>query len=121
MGVVISFSDLPREDVLLAGWAFRQLQQDVLARSSGIPDLTQAFEYAQVINGLFIRDLKPEIAEAVVRTIRTTAEDILSGAAHSGITTQPFGNNETVAAYREGLRRILQSLPADATSKGAIN
>ena len=60
---VISFSDQPNEIWCVAGWAFRQLLDDVLAQHPENREMGAKFEQSKTYGGLVLELLKPEVAE----------------------------------------------------------
>src|SRR5262245_8396525 len=111
MGVVIAFSDDPQQVWLVAGWAFRQVRDDVLSRYPQDSEMAQAFAKGEAINGLLVDKLEPDLAARITRAIRRVVTDILSGAIRSGIHDQPYGDSYTVEQYCEGLRELLRTIP----------
>jgi hypothetical protein len=110
MGGVISFSD-KNEEVwgVVAGWAFRQVLDDVISRYPEDSEMTDAFTKAEAIGDLQIYSLEPELASRVTRAIWQVVTDILSGAIRSGIHDQPYGDAERVEQYRGALQELLET------------
>jgi hypothetical protein len=109
---VISFTeDNPNESWCVAGWAFRQVLDDVISQYPEDQEMTEEFNQSKTHSGLIIYLLEPEFAARVTRTIWQVATDILSGAMRSGIHDQPYGDVMTVEQYRESLRQLREAFP----------
>lgn len=108
---VIGFSDRPEEVWCVAGWAFRQLRDDVLSQYPEDSEMANEFAVAETQGGLSVDFLEPELAARVTNAIRQVATGILSGAIRSGIHDQPYGNTQTVEEYRKGLQQLLEAFP----------
>jgi hypothetical protein len=108
---VIGFSDDPENVWCVAGWAFRQVLEDVLARNPYDQEMAEAFFIAETQSGLHIDLLEPPLAARVTSAIRDVAEGILSKEVHSGIFDKPYSNAETVEQYRKGLQQLLEAFP----------
>jgi hypothetical protein len=113
MGGVISFSD-KNEEVwgVVAGWAFRQVLDDVVSHYPEDSEMTDAFTKAEAIGDLQIYSLEPELAARVARAVWQVVTDILSGAIRSGIHDQPYGDARRVEQYREVLQELLKTFPS---------
>ena len=108
MGVVISFSDRPKEIWLGAGWAFRQIRDDVLSQFPNDHKIAEQFELAELHAGLPVYDLEPELAAKITNAIRQVATDILAGNIQSGILDGREGDpNVLDKEYRKGLQSLL--------------
>ncbi len=111
---VISFSEnKPEETWCVAGWAFRQVLDDVISQHPEDSEMAEKFDQAKDYKGLIVYMLEPEFAARITNAIRQVATGILSGAIRSGIHDQPYGDAETVEQYREGLQELLEAIPAD--------
>ena len=108
---VIGFSDKPEEIWCVAGWAFRQVLDDVISQYPDDSELADEFARSKTYSGLSIDLLEPEFAARVTRAIREVANGILSGAIRSGIHDQPYGDARTVEQYREVLQQLLEAIP----------
>jgi hypothetical protein len=113
---VISFSDKPEEVWGVAGWAFRQILEDVLARFPNDSEMRASFEFPLESSGLCVELLPPELAGRVTNAIRQVAEGILDGTIRSGIADKPYGAADTVGQYHEGLRTLLKAIPSPKAS-----
>jgi hypothetical protein len=109
---VIGFSDKPEEIWCVAGWAFRQVLDDVISQYPDDSEMADAFAQSKTYSGLSVDLLEPKLAARVTTAIRQVATGILSGAIRSGIHDQPYGDAETVEQYREGLQQLLEAIPA---------
>ena len=109
---VIGFSDRPEEIWHIAGWAFRQVLDDVISQYPGDSEMADEFAHSKTYSGLSVDLLEPDLAARVTNAIRHVATGILSGAIKSGIHDQPYGNATTVEQYREGLQQLLEAIPS---------
>lgn len=108
---VIGFSDKPEEVWCVAGWAFRQVLDDVISQYPGDIEMADEFAQSKTYSGLSVDLLEPELAARATNAIRQVATGILSGAIRSGIHDQPYGDAMTVEQYREGLQELLEAIP----------
>jgi hypothetical protein len=108
---VIGFSDKPDEIWSVAGWAFRQVLDDVISQHPGDSDMADEFTRSKTYSGLSVDLLKPELAARVTNAIRQVANGILSGTIRSGIHDQSYGDATRVEQYRQGLRELLEAIP----------
>jgi len=108
---VISFSKQPERYWQAAGWAFRQILDDVSRFYPDDTSLQQEFEQAKCYDSLSVYALTQVMADRVVGGIRQVAEGILAGTIESGICSQPYGDLDTQNQYKTGLRELLLSLP----------
>jgi hypothetical protein len=113
MGGIISFSNKTEEIWgVVAGWAYRQVLDDVISHYHEDSEMTDAFTKAEAIGDLQIYSLEPELAARVTKAIWQVVTDILSGAIRSGIHDQPYGDARRVEQYREVLQELLDTVPA---------
>lgn len=103
---IISFSDQPREIWCVAGWAFRQLLDDVISQHPDDEEMAAKLEASKTYGGLVLYLLKPEMAEKIATSIRKVAEGILSG-----LINQTYGDTVTIGQYRSPLKELLDALP----------
>jgi hypothetical protein len=108
---VIGFSDKPEEIWCVAGWAFRQVLDDIISQHPEDSEMADAFFLSETQSGLHIDLLKPELAARVTNAIKQVATGILSGAIRSGIHDQPYGDTTTVEQYQSALRLLLETIP----------
>lgn len=108
---VINFSKEPVRYWQVAGWAFRQVLDDVAQLEPDDTELQKTFEVAKLYDALSVYSLSDEMADRVIGGLRRVAEGVLSGSVESGISAQPYGNPETLIDYRSGLRDLLSVLP----------
>jgi len=118
---VISFSDQPQEIWCVAGWAFRQLLDDVLFQYPDDQEMAAKFEESKAHGGLVLYLLKPEIAEKLATAIRKVAEGILSGTISSGLINQTYGDAVTIEQYRSALKALLEALSLRGRSTVSSN
>lgn len=109
---VISFSKDPKNVWCVAGWAFRQILDDVIAQFPADSELLAKLEQSREIKGLIVERLSPEFAVRVTNSIKDVAEGILKGTIRSGIHDKPYGDQETVRQYFEALRELLEAIPS---------
>ena len=105
---VISFSDTAETTWCVAGWAFRQILEDVLAQNQNDHEMTDAFEGAIRVSGLILHLLERSLADRIIASIRDVGAGILSGRIQSKIAEQPYGDEETVRQYHKGLKELLE-------------
>ena len=117
---VISFSEQPNEIWCVAGWAFRQLLDDVISQYPENEEMAAKFEESKTYGGLVLYLLKPEMAENFATAIRKVAEGILSGTISSGLINQTYGDAVTIEQYRSALKELLEALPSNYQNKVAI-
>jgi hypothetical protein len=109
---VISFSENePERTWSVAGWAFRQVLDDVISQYPEDAEMVDEFEQSKTYSGLILYTLKPGFAARIRNALRQVASGILSGVIRSGIHDQPYGDTTTVEQYREGLRQLLEAIP----------
>ena len=116
---VISFSDRPEEIWHVAGWAFRQVLDDIASQYPTDTELINQFERSNAIDGLIIELLEPSLAQRVVTGIIDVANGILDGSIRSGILDQPYGDEITVNQYLGALQDLLNTIPDRFASLGA--
>jgi|SRR6185369_8231140 len=117
---VISFSDQPNEIWCVAGWAFRQLLDDVISQHPEDVEMAAKFEESKTYSGLVLYLLKPEMAEKFATAIRKVAEGILSGTISSGLINQTYGDAVTIEQYRSALKELLEALPSNYQNKAGV-
>lgn len=105
---IISFSDRAEDIWCVAGWAFRQILEDVLVQNQNDHEMANAFEQAILVNGLILYRRDREVADRITASIRDVATGILSGSIRSKIIEQPYGDEETVRQYHESLKGLLE-------------
>lgn len=109
---VISFSDNSEGTWCVAGWAFRQILDDVARLYAAHTELVDKFEQAKLHSGLILYLLEVSFAERIKQAIRKVANGILAGNIQSGISEQPYGDVITIEQYRESLKELLRILSA---------
>lgn len=106
---VISMSDdenHPTDTWKVAGWAFRQVLDDVVAHYPADVEMAEKFEESKTYGGLILRLLPKEFAARIAEAIFEVTTGILSGTVRSGIVDQPYGDEHTIEQYREGLKEL---------------
>lgn len=107
----IAFSTKPEESWVVAGWAFRQILDDIAAQHPDDSEITRKFEEAKALSGLMVYRLRPDLAAKVTSAIKNVVAGILSGKIRSGIVDQQYGDERTVQEYRKGLQQLLETIP----------
>lgn len=115
----IAFSTRPEECWAAAGWAIRQILDDVASQYPQDSEFAKEFKVAKAIDGLMVYLLRPDLATRVTNAIKEVATGILSGTIQSGIVGQPYGDERTVAQYREALGELLKAILPPEGRKGA--
>jgi hypothetical protein len=110
---VISISKSPEDIWCVAGWAFRQILDDVLSNNMGDIEMAITFEQSKTHGGLILYILQPAFATKIKRAIIQVASGILSGKIQSGIGDQPYGNAITIEQYRHALEDLVGILARD--------
>ena len=110
---VISFTeDEPERTWCVAGWAFRQVLDDVISQYPEDSEMADKFDQSKTHSGLILYRLKPEFAARIASAIRQVTTGILTGEIRSGILDQPYGDAPTVEEYRKGLQELLDAFPS---------
>jgi len=107
---VISFSRQPEHIWCVAGWAFRQVLEDVKAHTQD-PELRERLDAASETKYLLVEHLTPESAHQTTEAIREVVQGILSGEVRSSIFDQPDTPQEVLDQYQEGLSMLLKAIP----------
>jgi hypothetical protein len=97
----IAFSKKPEENWVVAGWALRQILDDVASHYPQDSEIAEEFERAKAIKGLMVYLLPPSLAIRVTAAIREVATGILSGTIRSEIADKLYGDERTVRQYIE--------------------
>jgi hypothetical protein len=108
---VISFSKQSEQTWQVAGWAFRQVLDDVARLYLNDAEMQEQLELAKLYDALSVYALNQEMATKVVDGIRKVVEGVLAGTIESGICSQPYGDIDTQNQYKSGLRELLLALP----------
>ena len=106
MGGVVSFSRSPEDTWLVAGWAFRQLLEDVGKQYAYDVDVVEALKSAKLHDGLMLELLEPSLADRVTEAIDNVVDGILNNTIRSGIEDQPYGDKVTIKQYFEALTEL---------------
>jgi len=114
----IAFSTKPEESWVVAGWAFRQILDDIAAKHPDDSEIARTFEEAKALSGLMVYRLHPDLAARVTTAIREVTAGILSGTIQSGIVNQTYGDERTAQEYRKGLQQLLETIPSAGVSPG---
>lgn len=103
---VISISPQPDDIWKVAGWAFRQVLDDVVAKYPKDVEMAQKFEQSKTHSGLHLDRLPSQFAARIAKAILEVTTGILSGTVRSGIVAQPYGDEQTTQQYREALKEL---------------
>jgi len=111
----ISFGDEADRVWIVAGWAFRQVLQDLIPYAEGERPFLDALTDAENIGFLDVPTLAGNgLSAKVTKAIETMCREVLDGSYRSGIEAA-FLDSETQDAYREGIRMLLSAV---ATPRG---
>ena len=92
---------------VVAGWAFRQILEDVLSQRSTDPEMISELERARDLKYLFIDSFNGELANRLADAIRDTASGIHSGKIRSGLLDKPYGTANAIAEYRNSMQELV--------------
>ena len=106
MGGVVSFSRSPEDIWYVAGWAFRQLLDDVRQQYAKDTEIVAQLESAELYSGLMIDLLDPSVANRITDAISKVIDGILNHTIRSGIEEQPYGDTVTVEQYFGALKEL---------------
>ena len=112
---VISFLDSSEGIWHVAGWAFRQVLDDVARNFPDDHEMSEKFEQSKLYSGLIVYRLEPSFAHRIVRAIQTVVSGILNGSVQSGISEQPYGDANTIEQYFRALEDLLHILVESKT------
>jgi hypothetical protein len=93
---------------VVAGWAFRQLLEDVRVASSE-PAVLEELESAEILGFLSMKDVEPSLRSRMIAVLTNVTSSILHGLAASTITTKPE-LRDVVQEYMLGLQELQDSL-----------
>ena len=91
---------------VVAGWAFRQILDDVMSAYPDDSDLAALLQEAEDFGYLHIGNLEPRLANRVTASITEVATKILNGTLPSSILER-FNDGEMSKEYLKGLRALL--------------
>lgn len=103
---VIGWHNKP-DSWVVAGWAFRQVLEDVRSQRPTDPEMISELELARDLKYLFIDDFSPDLAKRLADAIRDTATGILSGTIRSGLLDKSYGDANAIAEYRRALPELI--------------
>ena len=106
MGGVVSLAKNPEYIWYVAGWAFRQLLEDVSRQYAYDTQIVKELEKAELHYGLILHSLDAPIADRITQAISNVIDGILNHTIRSGIEEQPYGNRVTVEQYFEALNEL---------------
>jgi hypothetical protein len=107
----IAFSKTPDRGWVVAGWAFRQVLDDVVSEYPKDAGMVAELADSRELKGLMVYLLSPDLAARITSEIRVVATGILSGEIRSGIVDQPYGDARAVEQYRDALKELLEAVP----------
>lgn len=93
---------------VVAGWAFRQLLEDVRVASSD-PAVLEELGSAEILGFLSIKDVEPSLRSRMVAVLSNVTSIILHGFVASTITTKPE-LRDVIQEYILGLQELQDSL-----------
>jgi hypothetical protein len=96
-----------RDGWVVAGWAFRQILEDVRSQCPTDSDMVSELERAKDLKYLFIDSFNEELAKRLANAIRDTASGIQSGKIRSGLLDKPYGTATSIAEYRNSLQELV--------------
>ncbi len=105
---VIAFRE-PEQVWVVAGWAFRQILDDVMDQYPDDFEMEQKFQQAQALDGLHLDLLPPEFASRIAERICRVATGILNGSIQSSVGERYHGTTRP-QAYRTGLPSLVRDL-----------
>ena len=97
---------------MVAGWAYRQVLEDVVLHNQNDHELVRILTEKMEADSLLMEFQSPEIAVRITGAIKKVVEGILSGVMRSGLEGKPSGTPYTVQQYREGLQELLELIPS---------
>ena len=103
---VIGWHNKP-ESWVVAGWAFRQVLEDVRSQCPNDVEMVSQIELARDLKYLFIDSFSRPFAERLAKAIRNTASGILSGQIRSGLLDKPYCDANAIAEYCSALRELV--------------
>lgn len=106
MGGVVSLSKNPEDIWYVAGWAFRQLLEDVSGQYADDAQILEELEKAELHDGLLIHSLDAPIADRITEAISNVIDGIRNRTIRSGIEDQSHGDSETVEQYFGALNEL---------------
>jgi hypothetical protein len=92
---------------VVAGWAFRQMLEDVRSQCPADAEMISELELARDLKYLFIDSFSSDLAKRLANAIRDTATGILSGSIRSGLHDKPHGDANAIAEYRSALPELI--------------
>jgi len=91
---------------VVAGWAFRQVLEDVRSQCPTDAEMISELELARDLKYLFIDTFNPDLAKRLANAIRETATGIHSGKIRSGIVGKAGFTANDVAEYRDSMQEL---------------
>jgi len=113
---VISFSENGEHIWHAAGWAFRQVLDDVSRQYAADHEIVEKCERAKMYSGLIVYLFDPALAARIKAAIKNVATGIREGTISSGITQQPYGDAVTIEQYLNSLGELLRILHTSDSS-----
>lgn len=121
MGGVVSVSKSPEDTWLVAGWAFRQLLEDVTKNYAHDPEVVEGLEKAELHYGLILDSLERSLADRITEAVSNVVDGILNNTIQSGIEDRPYGDEVTLKQYFEALRELSQIIKRTSTKQGNLS
>jgi hypothetical protein len=104
----ICFSEEENGAWVVAGWAFRQLLDDVARQYPDQTDVQAEVTRAKEVGYLHVDSLEGALSAKMTDAIRDVAAGILSGTIPSGLIEQ-HGDDPTAQEYKKGLQMLLKA------------
>lgn len=92
---------------VVAGWAFRQVLEDVRSQRPTDEEMISELELAKDLKYLFIDSSSPALAKRLASAIRDTASGIQSGEIRSSIVDKRGFTANDIAEYRDSMRELV--------------
>jgi hypothetical protein len=105
---------------VVAGWAFRQILEDVRSQCSTDKEMISELELARDLKYLFIDSFSPDLAKRLASAIRETASGIQSGKIRSSIFDKHGFTANDIAEYRESMRELIAVVSDDCSHRCLI-
>ena len=92
---------------VVAGWAFRQVLEDVRSQCPDDAQMISELELARDLKYVFIDSFGPDLAKRLAEAIQITAAGIQTGQIRSGILDKRGFTANDVLEYRDSMRELV--------------
>jgi hypothetical protein len=99
---------------VVAGWAFRQVLEDVRSQCPTDEEVISKLELARDLKYLFIDSFSPDLASRLASAIRDTASGIQAGEIRSSIVDKQGFTANDVAEYRDSMRELVEVVSGES-------